>query len=66
MSEMNGCWHLAVNVCLAVMNPVEDVCPPLEGDALQKATLNKNAHIITGSVQRMQSIKGIVQRDRSG
>jgi hypothetical protein len=33
---MNGCWHLAVNVCLAVMNPVEDVCPPLKGDALQK------------------------------
>jgi hypothetical protein len=36
MSGMNGCWHLAVNVCLAVMNPVEDVCPPLKSDALQK------------------------------
>jgi hypothetical protein len=42
MPGMNGCWHIAVNVCLAVMNPVEDVCPPLKGDALQKAILNNN------------------------
>ncbi len=42
MQEMNGCWNLALNVCLAVMNPVEDVRPPLKGDALQKAILNNN------------------------
>ncbi len=54
---MNGCWHLAVNVCLAVMNPVEDVRPPLKGDALQNAKLNKNVHILTGRAQKMQSLK---------
>jgi hypothetical protein len=64
---MIGSWHLAVNVCLAVMNPVEDVCPPLKGDALQKAILNNNiininVHILTGNVQRMQIFKVIVQR----
>ncbi len=57
MSGINGCWHLAVNVCLAVMNPVEDVCPPLKGDALQKAKLNKNVHILTRRAQKMQSLK---------
>jgi hypothetical protein len=67
MSGMNGCWHLAVNVCLAVMDPVEDVCPPFKGDALQRAILNNNiknsnAHILTGNVQRMQIFKVIVQR----
>ncbi len=66
MSGMNGCWHLAVNVCLAVMNPVEDVCPSFKGDALQKAILNKNPHILTGSDERMEIFKGIGQRDRSG
>jgi hypothetical protein len=39
------------------MNPVEDVCPPLKGDALQKAKLNKNVHILTGRAQKMQSLK---------
>jgi hypothetical protein len=47
MSAMNGYWHLAVNVCLAVMNPVEDVRPPLKGDALKKGNINKNIHILT-------------------
>jgi hypothetical protein len=53
--------------CLAVMNPVEDVCPPLKGDALQKAILNNNimninVHILTGNVQRMQIFNVVVQR----